>query len=156
MTPLDAITRERRRRTTALSRSGAAVAALLALLAVAALAEVLAGRAAMPAETARVTSWERAMQIGDEARDRGDVPAARRAYLAALFRARGERSRPGVIGAAERFTAFGDREVVEHALGMAASLRGADRDDEAHRRLQALRDQFRRSDTPPLTVSAPR
>jgi hypothetical protein len=156
MTPLDAVTSERRERTMATSRSGAAAAVLLALLAIAALAEVLAGVAATPAETARVTRWQRAMQIGDEARDRGDVPAARRAYLAALFRARGERSLPGVIGAAERFTAFGDREVVEHALGMAASLGGADRDDEAHRRLQALRDQFRRPDPPSLTVSAPR
>jgi len=155
MTQLDAITQGHRGRTAAASRSGAAVAILLALMAIAALAEVLAGRSAISAEAPRVSSWERALQIGDEALGRGDASAARRSYLAALFRARGERSLPGVIGAAERFTVLGDREVVGHALGMAASLGVAAGDGETHR-LQALRDQLRAWGTPPLTVSAPR
>jgi hypothetical protein len=156
MTQLDAITHESRGRAAAAARSGAAVAVLLALLAIAALAEVLASAAVLPASAPQVVSWERAMQIGDEARQRGDVPAARRAYVAALFRARGERSLPGVLDAAERFAALGDRDVVEHALGMAAPLGGADRDDETQRRLQALRDQLGVSGPRPLTVSAPR
>jgi hypothetical protein len=155
MTQLDAITQDDRGRTATGSRSGAAVAVVLALMAIAALTEVLTARTVTSAATPRLASWERALQIGDEARERADAPAARRAYLTALFRARGERSLPGVIGAAERFRDLGDQEVVGHALGMAASL-GAAGDNETHHRLQALRDHLRVGTAPPLTVSTPR
>jgi hypothetical protein len=46
----------------------------------------------------------------------------RAARTSRLFRARGERSLLGVLSAAEGFKALGDREVVEHALRMAAAL----------------------------------
>jgi len=58
---------------------------------------------------------------------RGDVSAARRAYLAGLFRARGEGSLPDVLRAAEGFAALGDHAIVEQALAIAAPLAaGAD------------------------------
>jgi len=77
------------------SGAGGVVTLLLFVVAVAALGEVVAGR---------------------------DAAAARRAYLTALFRARGERSLVGVLTAAGGFKTLGDREVVEHALRMAAAL----------------------------------
>ena len=96
---------------------------LLVVVAVAAMAEVVAGRSVGSGEYPRPAAWEVSMRAGDEARARGDAPAARRAYLTALFRARGERSLPGVVRAAEGFEALGDREVVEQALKIAAELR---------------------------------
>jgi hypothetical protein len=70
----------------------------------------------------RPSSWQAVVRIGDDARARGDAGAARRAYLTALFRARGERSLLGVLSAAEGFKTLGDRDVVEHALRMAAAF----------------------------------
>jgi len=62
------------------------------------------------------------VRIGDDARARRDAAAARRAFLTALFRARGDRSLLGVLTAAEGFKALGDRDVVEHARRMADAL----------------------------------
>ncbi len=99
------------------------IAALLIVLAVGVVAEGLAGRSAMTTpDLLRTTSWQVLLETGHRARARGDAPAARRAYLTALFRARGERSVFGVLSAAEGFKALGDREVVERALAMAAAL----------------------------------
>jgi hypothetical protein len=139
------------------SRSGAAgaigaAALFLAVLAIAALGEVVGERSASTAEAPRASSWAAVLRIADDARVRGDVQTARRAYLTALFRARGERALVGVLGAAEGFKALGDREAVEHALRIAASLgtpaAGADTD----RRLQALRDRTDATDALPTTV----
>jgi hypothetical protein len=155
MAPLEAVTQERREETTVDTRSGALVAILFAVL-LAALGEVLASRAVMTADAPRVSTWERVLRIGDDARARGDAPTARRAYLSALFRARGEHSLAGVLGVAERFTALGDREIVGHAVSMAASLGVADGDGDAQRRLQELRDELRGFDAAPLAVRVPR
>jgi len=137
------------------SGTGGVVAVLLFVVAVAALAEVVAGQAVATRDAPRPSSWQLMLRIGEDARARGDAPAARRAYLTALFRARGERSLRGVLSAAEGFKALGDREVVEHALRMAAAL-GPDADDVAGRRLQALRDLLDATDARPMAVHAPR
>ena len=99
------------------------IAAVMMVLAVGVAAEVLAGRGAVTtSDQLRTTSWQVLLETGHQARARGDAPSARRAYLTALFRARGERSVFGVLSAAEGFKALGDREVVERALAMAAAL----------------------------------
>ncbi len=130
------------------------VALLLFVVAVAALGEVVAGRAVTTRDAPRPSSWQAVLQIGDDARARGDAPAARRAYLTALFRARGERSLLGVLSAAEGFKALGDRDVVEHALRMAAAF-GPAADDVAGRRLHALRDRLDATDALPMAVHLP-
>ena len=120
------------------------VAVLLVVLALGAMAEVAARRSTTTGATVGDSSWQVVMRVGDEARERGDVAAARRAYLTALFRARGERSLAGVVSAAEGFGALGDGEVVERALAMAAAL-DADGPIGAMR-LEALRDRLAASE----------
>jgi hypothetical protein len=74
--------------------------------------------------------WEPLLDVGDAALRVGDgtespVVAranARRAYRAALNRARAQRSVDGVLGAAERFAALGDRHVSSVALEAARTL----------------------------------
>ena len=120
-------------------RVGGVIALLLVVVALAAMAEVAASRpSAAGPEAPRVSSAAALLRAGDEARARGDVPAARRAYLMGLFRARGERSLPDVMWAAEGFAALGDQAVVEQALGMAAPL-ATNGDASARDRLVALR-----------------
>ncbi len=107
----------RRRRTRSL------IAAFLIVLAAGVVAEVVAGRSATTrSDLLRTTSWQVLLETGDQALARGDAPSARRAYMTALFRARGERSVFGMLSAAEGFRTLGDREVVERALTMAAAL----------------------------------
>ena len=139
--------RSGRRGGTALARgqSGGVLALLVVVAALAAIAEVVAGRPAPvvsepPSVLApgRASSTAALLRLGDEARARGDVPAARRAYLAGLFRARGERSLPDLVWAAEGFAALGDHAVVAEALAMAAPLAAA-ADEATRRRLAALR-----------------
>src|SRR4051812_28829856 len=99
----------------AMERDGSygVIALLLVVVVLAAMAEVVAGRpAATVAEAPPASSAAALLALGDEARARGDAPAARRAYMAALFRARGERSLPDVVRAAEGFAALGDDAVV--------------------------------------------
>jgi hypothetical protein len=151
----EAIRRRREQDAEVESRSSAVgtigVAALfLALLAIAALGEVVGERSASTAEAPRASSWEAVLRIADDARVRGDVQTARRAYLTALFRARGERALVGVLGAAEGFKALGDREAVEHALRIAASLGTPNADADRH--LRALRDRTDATDALPTTV----
>jgi hypothetical protein len=57
------------------------------------------------------------------------IEQARRAYLLALFRARGEGSLDGALAAAQSFAALGDREVANACLTVAGKLArtGADR-----------------------------
>ena len=131
--------------------SGGVIALVLVVIALAAMAEVVAGRAVTSApEVSRPSSAEALLQRGDDARARGDALAARRAYLAGLFRARGERSLPGVVRAAEGFAALGDDEVVAQALAMAAPLAAAGADDEARARLAALRQRIEAAAPLPL------
>ncbi len=56
---------------------------------------------------------------------------ARRIYLAALFRARQQRSVQGMLRTAEAFAALGDREVTEQCLILAERLAEEARDAEA-------------------------
>jgi hypothetical protein len=157
MAPIEAIRREQGRGGEIQPRSGVAgtvgpVALFVIVLAIAALGEMVGERTVTVAEAPRASSWEAVLRVGDEARARGDAPAARRAYLTALFRARGERALVGVLAAAEGFKALGDRETVEHALRIAASL-GAERaEGDVARRLQALRDRIEPADALPATV----
>jgi hypothetical protein len=117
------------------------IAILLVVVALAAMAEVVAGRAVGSApEPVRASSWEPLLRAGDDARLRGDAPTARRAYLTGLFRARGERSAPGIAWAAEGFAALGDDAVVGQALAMAAPL-AAGADGATRARLDALRER---------------
>jgi hypothetical protein len=115
-------------------RTRGVIALLLVVMALAAMAEVTARR------TPRESGAAALLRLGDEARARGDAPAARRAYLAGLFRARGERSLPDVLWAAEGFAALGDAAVVGEALAMAAPL-AAGGDPALRARLAALRDR---------------
>jgi hypothetical protein len=133
----------------------AVVVVLLIVVAIGALAEVVAGRSARPPAPARAASWQILARAGDAARVRSDAPGARRAYLAALHHAHDERSVVGVLRAAEGFKALGDREMVEEALQMAATLTaGPGRDEPAP--LQALRDRLDATDALPIAVNAPR
>jgi len=121
--------------------SSGVIALLLVVIALAALAEVVAGRTASSPEVLRASSAEVVLGLGDAALARGDGPAARRAYLTGLFRARGERSLAGVVWAAEGFLALGDDAVVAEALAMAAPLAAAGGDAVARARLVALRER---------------
>ena len=56
------------------------------------------------------------------------VEQARRAYLLALFRARGEGSVDGALTAAQSFAALGDREVANGCLSVASKLARSDAD----------------------------
>jgi hypothetical protein len=149
---------ERQRRVEAAhprSGSGSIVAVLVFVVAVAALAEVALSRAVVRLEASGGSTWQPLMKVGGDARARGDVPGARRAYLAALFRARGERSLPGVLSAAEGFESLGDRPVVEQALRVAATLDDVRVDADTARRLRALRDRLD-APPPPMAVRAVR
>jgi hypothetical protein len=118
------------------------IALLLVVLALAAMAEVSA-RAPAPESSAAVL-----LRLGDAARARGDAAGARRAYLAGLFRARGERSLAEVLWAAEGFAALGDAAVVAEALAMAAPL-AAGGDPSLRARLAALRERGEPAAAPP-------
>jgi hypothetical protein len=78
--------------------------------------------------------WQPLIDVGDAALRVGDATAttsvarvkARRAYRAALIRARAQRSVDGVVRSAESFAALGDRDVTEGALHMARKLAAHD------------------------------
>ncbi len=94
--------------------------------------------------------WDGMLAVGDAAlrigERSGDRPAAarraRRAYLAALFRAREARSVDGVVRAAEAFLDLGDREVAQTGLGMAQAMARRASDEMAFARVQALADRL--------------
>lgn len=67
---------------------------------------------------------------------------AREIYLAALTRARAERSVEGVLRAAEGFAALGDREVAEQALHVAAKLAARARDAAAPTTVEMARGRL--------------
>jgi hypothetical protein len=122
--------------------SSGVIALLLVVIGLAAMAEVVAGRTvASGPEAPRLSSAAVVLRLGDDALARGDAPAARRAYLAGLFRARGERSLAGVVRAAEGFAALGDEAVVAEALAMAAPLAAVGGDADVRARLAALQER---------------
>ena len=94
--------------------------------------------------------WEGMLAVGDAARPIGALAGRRHAaeakartlYLAALFRARNQRSVEGVLQAAEAFWTLGDREVVEQCLAIAERLVGETREPDARVRAAALVRQF--------------
>jgi hypothetical protein len=63
------------------------------------------------------------LRIGDAASFRRSAePTARRLYLAALFRARQDRSLEGVLRATEAFAALGDHDVARRGLVIAEDI----------------------------------
>jgi hypothetical protein len=110
--------------------------------------------------TTAVRAWQEAYELARQARSwRGLVeaadahirigvvantsaaaaPRAREIYLAALGRARADRSVDGVVRVAEGFAALGDREVTELALRIADSLASRSGDAAARRRVEVAR-----------------
>jgi len=82
-------------------------------------------------------------------------PAVRRAYVAALFRARRQASLDGVVRIAEAFAALGDRDMARQGVVIAAALAATSREPHALERVRGL--QQRLSAAMPLVggVSAP-
>ena len=84
-------------------------------------------------EAMRSRSWKALLAAGDRAARIDDLlpqsghvrEEARRFYLAALFRARRERSTAGVLGAADAFQRLGDAEVASAARRMLPELASA-------------------------------
>ena len=93
----------------------------------------------------RTRAWRPLVEVGDAAirvsavdTHRGPyVARAREAYLAALTRARAERSIDGVLQVAEAFHGIGDHGVVEQCLRVAEAL-GADAANDDILRLRTL------------------
>jgi hypothetical protein len=84
------------------------------------------------------------LRLGEATQSRGTAePEARRLYLSALFRARGQQSLDGVLLATEAFARLGDRDVVEKGLRMARDLAGSD--PEAQARVRLVEDPSSRS-----------
>ena len=84
------------------------------------------------------------LRLGDMTQNRSTAePEARRLYLSALFRARGQQSLDGVLLATEAFARLGDRDVVEKGLRMARDLAGSD--PEAQARVRLVEDRSSRS-----------
>ena len=78
--------------------------------------------------------WEGMIEVGDAALRMAAIapprrswePRAREAYMAALFRARSERSVDGVLRATEGFGTLNDRHVVDMGVQMARVVAGYD------------------------------
>jgi hypothetical protein len=93
----------------------------------------------------RTRAWRPLVETGDalmriahvDGRHAGYIAQARKDYLAALTRARADRSADGVLRVAEAFSALGDHRVVEDCLVVAERL-GASPDHEVIVRLRAL------------------
>lgn len=83
------------------------------------------------------------MQLAKLAGSRRAMEAeARRAYLAALFRARRQRSVDGMLHVAESFAALGDRDAARQALVMAAAMATATQRPDLTERIRALREHL--------------
>jgi hypothetical protein len=76
------------------------------------------------------------------------APRAREIYLAALGRARAERSVAGAVRAAEGFAALGDREVTELALRIADSLAARSSDADAPMVVELARGRLLQRSSP--------
>lgn len=94
--------------------------------------------------------WEGLLEVGEAWLRIGEVtghyksatPTARRSYRAALFRALGQGSLDGVLGAAEAFARLGDQEVVEQCLRLAESIATRAHDGESSERVTAFRKRM--------------
>jgi hypothetical protein len=88
-----------------------------------------------------VEAADAGVRIESEARGAA-APRARWMYLAALDRARAERSLEGMVRVAEGFSRLGDRDATERVLRMAASLADRSRDAEAPTRIDEVRGRL--------------
>jgi hypothetical protein len=111
-------------------------------------------------EAARMNrGWRGLVEAGDarvriETETQGAVaPRARQVYLAALNRARAERSVDGLVRVAEGFSQLGDREVTERALRIAASLAGHSHDAAAPLRVETARSRLLESASSPTRAT---
>jgi len=68
--------------------------------------------------------WEGMAAVGVLAMRMGESPRAREAFLAALFRARAQRSFAGVLKAEEAFETLGDGMVARQCLFIAGTMPG--------------------------------
>jgi hypothetical protein len=101
----------------------------------------------------RSDRWEAMAEVGDVARRVRAVavapePAltmARKAYLTGLARARQQRSVEGVLRFAERFVALGDREMVEHCVGVATRIAEDHGGTERFAQVQAFVERHRQT-----------
>jgi hypothetical protein len=93
----------------------------------------------------RTRAWRPLVEVGDalmrisvhDGRREAYVAQARKTYMAALTRARADRSIDGVLRVAEAFAALGDQGVAEECLTVAQRL-GASADHEVIVRVRAL------------------
>jgi len=69
-------------------------------------------------------------------------PAARRAYVFALGRARRQESLEGVMRVTEAFVSLGDRDMARKACGIAGSLAASAREPGARERVRALQNRL--------------
>ena len=113
-------------------------------------------------EAARMNrGWRGLVEVGDagvriDAATKGVAVAAqpsRQVYLAALNRARAERSVDGVVRVAEGFARLGDREVAERVLQIAASLAVHSRDAVAPLRVETARGRLLESASSPTRAT---
>ena len=89
--------------------------------------------------------WDGVLEVGraylriGKAAGRGEtsIARARNLYLAALFRAREQRSLEGLLRTAEAFAQLGDRGVVEQCFQIATSVAAETRDPHAPARIRA-------------------
>jgi len=94
--------------------------------------------------------WEGLMAAGDAYRRLGArggfqqiaVAKARQTYLAALFRARSEKSLEGVLQAARGFAELGDEAVVERCLQIARLVAAETRDPRGDARVRAFTERW--------------
>lgn len=92
--------------------------------------------------------WEGMAAVGDASMRLAALPDSRRAmeaearrcYLAALFRARHQRSIDGVLQIAEAFAALGDRGAARQALVIASAMTGGTPQTEIAERMRVLRE----------------
>jgi len=109
------------------------------------------------------TGWDGLVTLGDATLRLGlqsglqsaMEPAARRAYLFALYRARRQESLEGVVRVTEAFVAMGDREMAKKACGIAGRLAASAREPATQERIRALQNRIDgASDTTAPTASA--
>jgi hypothetical protein len=83
------------------------------------------------------------LRLGRNSGLRGAMePAARRAYVFALDRARRQESFEGVVRVTEAFVSLGDRDMARKACGIAGSLAASAREPGARERVRALQNRL--------------
>lgn len=104
--------------------------------------------------------WEGLLAVGDASLrlTQGPVtsalPRARKAYLTALFRARGRDSVEGALRAAEAFAAIGDRDGALHAVAVAHEVAARRRDTRALTSVNTLYERLLESTSDSSEVRA--